>query len=388
MRVLLVCLNSKYVHTSLGIWYIKEYCKGLGADYFCLDSNINKPVEDICSEILSYNADIVGFSTYIFNVEKVKEVLLYIKQSNAKIVLGGPEAENNSDLWPLADTVMAGEGETAWASYLSGNNAKFIFGEPTKNIVFPYNDEYFENVKGKIAYFEASRGCPFCCSYCMSGEIPLRYFDIELVKQALLKFKGKDIRVLKFVDRTFNANQNYAAELLKFLIANFESENITFHFEVAPEIFSENLLEIISTAPVGLFQFEAGIQTFNEKSLAAVNRGSSVKAEANLKRLVSFKNCHIHTVLISGLPYEDLTSFIASFNRLFEVKAHQLQLGFLKILKGSALEKKLPKGYKICESAPYEVYETPWLTKNDFEVLKSVNEGLERVYNSGKFKKR
>lgn len=385
MKILLVCLNSKYIHTSLAIWYIKEYCKNLNAEIYCLDSNVNKTNADIISEILNYNADVIGFSTYIFNVEKVKEILPAVKASGAKIVLGGPEAEFNREIWHFADTVMTGEGETAWESYIKGNRDKFIASDEVENIVYPYTEEYFKNAEGKMAYFEASRGCPFSCTYCMSGEKPLRYFDIAEVKRALLKFKGKNIRVLKFCDRTFNANKKYACEIFKFVIDNFINDGIIFHFEVAPELFDENIFEILKTAPIGLIQLEAGIQTFNERSLKAVKRGNAVKAEENLKRLVALKNCHIHTDLIAGLPYEDLASFKESFNRLFAVRANQLQLGFLKILKGSALEKELPEGYIISPSAPYEVLETPDLSKDDFCILKGVNEALERIYNSGKF---
>lgn len=386
LKVALVCLNSKFIHTSLGIWYIKEYCKDCNAKFFMFDTFVNRNTEDIVADILECKPDIVGFSVYIFNVEKTVEVIKQIKEAGIKVVLGGPEATYNKDIWKYADQIVLGEGELAWKNILQGDKTKIITGIPVVKPVFPYTEEYFENAENRIVYFEASRGCPFSCSYCMSCNTNLRQFDFDEVTNQLLKFKNRDIKLIKFVDRTFNANKKYATRLIDWIVENFSDDGIRFHFEAAPELFDEPLFSAIENARKGLLQFEIGFQSFNEKSLITVNRKMNMEKSAdNVKRLVDFGNCHIHTDLIVGLPYEDFDSFKKSFNSLYELNAQQLQVGFLKILKGSELEKNLPKGYRVNENAPYEIIESPWIDENGIKQLKSFEVAVNSVFNSHRF---
>ncbi|MEG2454314.1 MAG: radical SAM protein, partial [Clostridia bacterium] len=360
MKITLVCLNSKFTHTSLGIWYIKQYCQSSKVDFSMLDTFVNRSTAEIVADILKTNPDIVGFSTYIFNVEKTVEVATEIKARGIRTVFGGPEATFNTKIHDLADQIILGEGERAWESIINGNNSHIIAGEETQNIAYPYTDEFFENAKNRMVYFEASRGCPFSCSYCMSAGTKLRQFPFEEVTRELLKFKNKDIRLIKFVDRTFNANKRYAERLLNWINENFSNDKIRFHFEVAPELFDEGLLNAIKNAKKGLFQFEIGYQSYSKKALEAVNRFENLEISAsNIKKLVSFNNSHIHTDLIVGLPYEDMLSFKQSFNELYSLGGHQIQVGFLKVLKGSKLENELADGYVVNETPPYEVTETP-----------------------------
>lgn len=385
-NVTLVCLNSRFSHTSLGIWYIKAYCFKCDANFNMLDTFVNRKTLDIVSDILATKPDIVGLSTYIFNVTKTIEVAKCLREKGVWVVLGGPEATFNKGIWQFCDQVVIGEGEKAWRSILEGNNSSIIYGEAVDEIVYPYSEEFFENAKNRTIYFEASRGCPYRCSYCMSADTKMIQFPLEKVENELKKFKNRGIRLIKFVDRTFNANKRFAEKLIRFLSKEFCDEGIRFHFEVAPELFDEELFDAIKSAPKGLLQFEIGYQSFCEEALLAVNRKTDLKlAEANIRKLLSFENCHIHTDLIVGLPFETYDKFIRSFNRLYDVGAHQLQIGFLKVLKGSVLESNLPQGYEVDEKPPYEFIVSPWLDKAQKAKLKKTEVAVDSVFNSHRF---
>lgn len=385
-KVTLVCLNSKYIHQSLGVYYLKAYAR---RDITIYESNINVDVDKIANDILKTEPDLIGFSCYIFNIEKTLEVVKKIKEkSKAKIFFGGPEASFEYDyLFDYCDQIIVGAGESGFISLLNGNNNKVIFGKRIDNPLefSPYTDEFFENAKGKIAYFEASRGCPFDCSYCMSSNDKLQLFDINLVKKELLKFKGKGIKILKFVDRTFNAKAEFSNEILQFLIDNFTDSDMTFHFEVAPDIFKESTLEIIKSARLGLFQFEAGIQTFNDEVLFNIHRKSNVKkAVENIKKLLSFENCHVHSDLIIGLTGEDENSLRNSFNTLYRLWTNQMQVGILKVLKGSRLKKE-QIGYVFSSLPPYEIVSTPTMSEEVIERGKKIAYLIDKYYNTNRF---
>lgn len=385
-NVTLVCLNSRFSHTSLGIWYIKAYCSDCGASFKMLDTFVNRKTEDIVCDIVETKPDVVGLSTYIFNVAKTLEVAKCLRQKGIRVVLGGPEATYNKAIWKYADQVVVGEGEKAWKSILSGNEDFVIYGESVAEIVYPYCEEFFENAKNRTIYFEASRGCPYRCSYCMSAETKLIQFPLEKVQNELKKLKNRGIKLVKFVDRTFNANKRFAEKLIRFLSREFANEGIRFHFEVSPELFDDGLFDAIQKSPKGLLQFEIGYQSFCEEALEAVNRKTDlILAENNIRKLLSFKNCHIHTDLIVGLPFETYEKFKISFNRLFDVGAHQLQIGFLKVLKGSVLEANLSAGYDVNANPPYEFIKTPWLSVAEKEKLKRLEVAVDSVFNSHRF---
>lgn len=395
----IVALNSKYVHTLLSPYYLKENCEYKDKIHI-VQSNINQSIEDIYALAIKDNPKLIALPCYIFNINCVLELSKLIKKRNPHIIIvyGGPEASfEYDDLLEIADIVITGEGEFAFnqmvcdlekSNYLL--ESKKVYNGKKMNFAdlkSPYSDDYFHDVEGKIAYFEASRGCPYSCAYCMSGNDGLRCFSLERTFVELEKFKGKNIRVLKFVDRTFNANKSFAKEIMKFLIKNSSEYSFGFHFEIAADILDDEFIEIVNTSPKGLFQFEVGVQSFNEKTLSAVVRKTNLnKLTDNLQKLTNTTKSHIHTDLIAGLPYEDYQSFVNGFNKLYSIKSDMLQLGFLKVLKGSALKNMLDDGYEYSKTPPYEIISTPYISKNELNLLKFAEEGCDKYYNSGLFK--
>ena len=389
-NVTLVAVNSKYIHQSLGIYYLKSYARR--DDINLIETNINVDTDKIIEKILKTNPSLVGFSCYIFNIEKVLEIAKKLREvSSTRIFFGGPEASYENDyLLDYCDQIIEGPGEKPFVKILNGDKSPKIQGEMVENPLeySPYTKEYFQNAEGKISYFEASRGCPFTCNYCMSSKDKLQLFDIDLVKKELLKFKGSKVKILKFVDRTFNAKESYTNEILQFLIDNFSDDDIIFHFEIAPDIVKESTLKIIGSARTHLFQFEAGIQTFNDSVLKCTHRKSNIaKAVENLKTLLSFKNCHIHSDLIIGLVSENMDSLRNSFNCLYNIWTNQMQVGILKVLKGSPLKENQGDGYVFEKTPPYEVISTPTMTKEEIDLGKKLAYLIDKYYNTNRFYK-
>ncbi|MBE6751194.1 MAG: DUF4080 domain-containing protein [Ruminococcaceae bacterium] len=417
MKVIIACLNSKFVHSSLAPWClfsgVKAYSKE--HDTKVMECTINSNIIDFAESILSENPEILSFSCYIWNIEKTLEVCKYLKsKSDVTIILGGPEvsyrAKNVLENYRFVDFVLSGEGEETYPQLLDilsqkgdlstvsglsyrktgeiiSNSEKVYTGTP----VSPYSDEYFNNLNGKITYIETSRGCPYRCAFCLSGNTsPLRFFDLEKVKEDIIKVSNSGTQTVKFIDRTFNANAKRANEIIKFIIDNRGikiPENVCFHFEIAGDILKEETFEILEKAPKGLFQLEIGMQSFNDETLNAINRKTDTKKLIeNIKRLISFQNMHIHIDLIAGLTGEDLKSFERSFDIGYSLGANMLQMGFLKLLYGADM-RKYPEKYpcKYTENPPYEVTETPWLSSEEIIKLKKCEDALERLYNSGRF---
>ena len=417
MRIVLATLNSKYIRSNLSLWCIKA-----GIEAFCTEkheviiseSTVNADSDVIFNDIVASKPDVVAFSCYIWNIEKILPLCRKIKDSTDCIIaLGGPEVEyrygeilNN---YRFVDYVISGEGEWSFSAFINGLtvgnsiNAEGVSFLDNGNIVSfpaiahrdtppsPYSDEYFERLNGRIAYMESSRGCPFRCAYCLSGQLSgLRYFDEGIVFDNIVKLSHSGTKTIKFIDRTFNADAKRADAILTFIRDNYGkniNDNICFHFEIAADILKESTMEILASMPSGLCQLEIGIQSFNEKTLNAINRKSDlVKLSENIKRLVSLGNMHIHTDLIAGLPFEDIKSFKNSFNKAFALKSDMLQLGFLKMLYGAEMrrnEDSFPCEYK--KAPPYEIISNEWLTQCDIKKLKCCEEALERLYNSRRF---
>ena len=255
----------------------------------------------------------------------------------------------------------------------------------------PFSDEFFHNLNGRISYIETSRGCPYRCAFCLSGRCsPLRYFDIEQVKRDIIKLANSGTQTVKFVDRTFNANAKRANEILLFIKENYGKEipqNVCFHFEIAGDILKNDTLEILSTMPKGAVQLEIGMQSFNEETLRTINRKTDIKKLVeNIKKLIGFENMHIHIDLIAGLTGENLESFKNSFNIGYSLKAHMLQMGFLKLLWGADMRENSEKyPCTFTDEPPYEVTWTPWLTGDEIKMLKNCEDAVDRLYNSGRF---
>jgi len=396
MKVVIVAVNSKYVHTMLAPRYLKANC--IGKDVEIFETNVNVPVYNTVVDVYLKKPDVVALSVYIFNESYVRRFISELKKvmPNVKIVLGGWEvAFNEQNYLPLADYILKGEGDFAFNNLLDDlQNCKDLpkiiecgTVEDLSQIKSPYEEDYAVLGKEKILYFETSRGCPYSCGYCMSSTTKrVRYFPLDRVFEDLKKVTRYNPKFLKFTDRTFNCNKKRATEILNHIVDNYSESGVCFHFEMSPELFDDEMISVVKRAKKGLFQFEIGVQSYNEQTLKAVNRHTkSDVVDANLRKIIDCKNTHVHVDLIAGLPHEDRQSFVCGFNRLIGLKPNELQLGFLKILKGSWMAKN-SEGYSVSEYSPYEIYSSPELSFEDVIELKNVNTVLEIYYNSGKFK--
>lgn len=419
-KVIIATLNSKYIHSSLAPWCLFTSAKKECSEDFNLsvfEGTVNENQELLAERLIKEKADIICFSCYIWNVEKILELCRRIKSNgNPVIILGGPEVayrqkellENNS----FIDFIFSGEGERILPDFLKGykkgdteNIKGASFRKDGKIVVSvcddgscedypsPYCEEYFESLKGRIAYIESCRGCPFSCAFCLSGESSrVRYFPVERVKKDILALVRHGAKTIKFVDRTFNCNSKRAKEILLFIKESYGKKigrDVCFHFEIAAHICDEDFISLILSMPEGLIQLEIGIQSFNEKTLSAIGRRTDLeRVEKTVRQLTEKANCHIHTDLIAGLPFEDYESFIRGFNRAYSLGANMLQLGFLKILHGSKMKNKkedYPCTYS--DNPPYEVIYTDCISEDELKKLHIAENELERLYNSGRFRK-
>lgn len=416
MKVIIGCLNSKYIHASLSPWCllagVREFAKTEVAASVC-ESTINADLNAFAQSI--DKADLYAFSCYIWNIEQTLYVCQKLKEKyDCKIVLGGPEvayrAKDALQKYGFIDFVLSGEGEFNFPKLVDVINLALpqdavdgLTYRESENILSlpeaeynltppsPYCKEFFESLGGRICYIETSRGCPYRCAFCLSGRCSsLRFFDIDIVKENILLLAASGTKTVKFVDRTFNANVARANEILNFIKDNYGDkipEGVCFHFEIAGDILREETLRILSQMPVGAVQLEIGMQSFNEETLRLINRKTDTqKLIKNIQTLLSFGNMHIHIDLIAGLTGEDLKSFKNSFNIGYNLRAHMLQMGFLKLLYGSDMREshdKYPCEYS--DKPPYEVTSTPWLTADEILRLKNCEDALERLYNSGRF---
>lgn len=416
MKIIISCLNSKFVHASLSPWCLLSGLRQFGAvrhEACVIESTINGDCQVFARKIADENPDVVAFSCYIWNITKTLEVCRMIKELHGcKIVLGGPEvAWRQSDVlerYEYIDFVLAGEGEWSFPDFINNINGDLssvsgltyrqggeIISIPEREYTdtppSPYCDEFFSALGGRITYIETARGCPYRCAFCLSGRCsPLRFFDIERVKGDILKLAVSGTQTVKFVDRTFNANVHRANEILSFIKENYGKaipEGVCFHFEIAGDILKESTLEILASMPVGAVQLEIGMQSFNEEVLRAINRKTDTKKlKENIKKLISFNNMHIHIDLIAGLTGENLESFIVSFNTGYYLKAHMLQMGFLKLLYGADMrENKEKYPCNFSDEPPYEITSNPWLSTDEIKMLKKTEDALDRLYNSGRF---
>ena len=411
MKTVFAALNAKYIHVNLALRSIAGVCRKFSPRI--REFTINDNIDSIIAALHMEKADIIAFSCYIWNIEKI----LYISQSLKKvnphltIILGGHEVshdacdvlENN----PWIDFVIMGEGEKPMHALLSAlyNNLpldkvpSLMYREsdriestplaPAGDLnMYPFAyDDSIRDYKGKIIYYESSRGCPFNCSYCLSGDNRrVNYLDTERVKKELLFFITNGVPLVKFVDRTFNADKKRAKEIWKFIIEN--SKTTCFHFELAGSLIDDETIELLKTAPKGIIQFEIGVQSTNPQTISAIGRDIEFeKVRGNVKRLLEADNIHIHLDLIAGLPYENYESFKKSFDDVVKIRPHVLQLGFLKLLKGSKLRTQTEAfGYKYKENAPYEIMENNFISFDEIIILKNIEELFDRYYNSGDFK--
>ncbi len=416
MKVIIGCLNSKYIHASLAPWCLLAGVKAFAKndyDIKVFESTINGNLHNFAQKIINENPQVVSFSCYIWNITQTLCICKEIKENlNCKIILGGPEVayrpQDILEKYDFIDFVLSGEGEWNFPLLLDNikgdltivdgltyrNNDEIIVNpekEYTNTPPSPYGAEFYENLKGRIAYIETSRGCPYRCAFCLSGRCSkLRFFDMNQVKKDIINLANSGTQTLKFVDRTFNANSKRANEILTFIKENYGTnipQNVCFHFEIAGDILTEETFEIFAQMPIGAVQLEIGMQSFNEDTLKKINRKTNTeKLIKNIKRLLKMGNMHIHIDLIAGLTGEDLESFKNSFNIGYSLKAHMLQMGFLKLLYGANMREN-PQDFpcEFNENPPYEVIATPWISADEMRTLKNCEDALSRLYNSGRF---
>lgn len=413
LKTLLVGINSKFIHSNLAIRYLKEYCDEFEVHF--KEYTINNNLDLVVSDIFLQRPEMVAFSCYIWNIEYVLKIASTLKKAdnNLKILLGGPEVSYNPKEFMESsrdiDYIIFGEGEVTLREFLGKldnteklyeidglafrKSEKIIVNSERKliedldDIKFPYKNE-LQDLEGKMVYYEASRGCPFNCQYCLSSTIHgVRNFPMERVKSDLKSLIDAGVSQVKFVDRTFNCNKGRTLEIFKYLIEL--NPDINFHFEITAELIDEKTLELLCNAPKGLFQFEIGVQSTNEDTLDIISRKSDFqKLSIVVKRLNQIDNIHLHLDLIAGLPGEDYESFKNSFNDVYNLKPQMLQLGFLKLLRGSGLRNRADElNIKYRNYAPYEVVSTKDITFDELLKLKDIEDVLEKYYNSGKFNK-
>lgn len=407
-KVVLAAINSQYVHLNLAVRYLKKYVEtNSDIKIEIYETNINNQLLNIIKDIFELNPDKIIFSTYIWNKEYVFGIIKEIKKvlPNTEVVLGGPEVsfnwKNIMEENPEIDAILIGEGERVFFNFLTKESDKVMGLVYRKNdeiyfngqekiiedldiIPFPYENEELEE-KTKIFYYESSRGCPFNCSYCMSSiDRTVRYYSVDRVKKDLKIFLNSPIKLLKFVDRTFNLKKERYMEIWKFLLENYR-EGITFHFEINANIFDDETLDFLERIPKGYFQFEIGVQTINPETMKSINRNNILDRLAhNIERIN--KNIHLHLDLIAGLPYETYEIFKRSFDYVHKLKPEMIQLGFLKLLSGTQMYNEIEKyGYSYFSKPPYEVFLNKFITFAEMIKLKNFEKILDYYYNSEKF---
>lgn len=423
MKVLLTAVNAKYIHSNLAIYSMKAYAeqKGCpGAEIQLAEYTINQQQDGILRGIYEKKPDLLCFSCYIWNISFVRELIRDVKKilPKTRIWVGGPEvsyydAEDFLKEMPQVTGVICGEGEETFAEvvrtyaqwekqeqepgkladvpgivYRDGEKLVFTGNRDILNmdeLVFPYeNLSLFEH---KIIYYESSRGCPFSCSYCLSSiDKKLRFRSVFLVKKELQFFLDHQVPQVKFVDRTFNCKKEHAMEIWKY-IKEHDNSITNFHFEIAADLLTEEEIGLIAAMRPGLIQLEIGVQSTNERTLQEIRRKTSFQEICKKVRAVAEgENVHQHLDLIAGLPYEDYKSFQKSFCDVYALRPQQLQLGFLKVLKGAYMEEMADAyGCVYKSKEPYEVLKTKWLTYGEISRLKGIEEMTEVYYNSGQF---
>lgn len=396
-KVLLCALNSKFIHSCLAVHSIKKYSVNHGYDkekIVIKEFTINDTIDYILNGIFSSKADTVAFSVYIWNVEYVSKICKIMKKISpeTEILLGGPEV-SYTEKHPFFDEkdfdfIIKGEGENSFYNFLSTGKITEEKITTLDEIPFPYDEENISLFENRIVYYETSRGCPFSCAYCLSSaEKGVRFLSIERVRNELQFFAAHNVRQVKFVDRTFNADKKRAYEIWKFIIENFSETNMNFHFEIAADLSDEDAIDLLSTAPAGLIQLEIGIQSTKDETLTlSCRKTDTEKVLSNTQKLVRAGNINIHTDLIAGLPGESLEDFKKSFNDVYVLNSHQLQLGFLKILHGTEMERISKNfGFVFSPHSPYEILSNKNLSHCDILFLKKFEDVFEKIYNSQRF---
>ena len=417
MKFLLAALNAKYIHSNPAVYSLRAYVdERLKPNVEIAEYTINNQMDKILYDIYVRKPDVIGFSCYIWNINMILDLAteLHKLMPGLPIWLGGPEVSYDAlklmEAYPFLAGIMIGEGEVTFQELLqyyvdlgkdgegAGRKLADIAGlclpggytavrelTDLNHLPFLYGD--LEGFSDRIIYYESSRGCPYRCSYCLSSiDKKVRLRDIAIVRKELKFFLDHKVKQVKFIDRTFNCIHKHAVEIWEYLLEH-DNGVTNFHFEIAADIMTDEEISLLSQMRPGLIQLEIGVQTVNPVTLKAIHRHMDlVRLKQTVQSLRAGKNIHLHLDLIAGLPYEDYTSFRKSFNEVYAMTPEELQLGFLKVLKGSEMQEKAPEyGIYYFEKPPYEVLYTKWLSYGEVRKLKKVEEVLTLYYNSGQY---
>ncbi|MFH1217508.1 MAG: DUF4080 domain-containing protein [Pseudomonadota bacterium] len=398
MKLSLISFNCRYTHSCLSLFYLRNQLETHVNDarVSLHQFTINDPYYATLMQISRMDAEVFFFSVYIWNSDLVSRIIndLAIIRPKSRMVLGGPQATAlHIDQPGVKKTVVTGEIEGIdqkfYADLITGNLAANYKCSRSPSFPSPFRQEDFhDQLANRAVYYESSRGCPYSCSYCISSTEPgIRYKETELVKQELGEILVHHPKSVRFVDRTFNASARRAVDIWKFLLAE-PHEGTTFHFEISPDLFTEEMFDLLQDAPPGLFQFEIGIQSTNPQTLNAINRKSNTTSSLiNIGRLAAFDSIHLHVDLILGLPYENMESFTRSFNDVFTTAPHYIQMGLLKILPNTPLVQQTEISNILrCQKPPYEVLATKWLSPEELSELFWFGECVEAFHNNRYFR--
>lgn len=411
MKTVVTTLNAKYIHTCLALRYLKAYAE---PDFpvEIAEFTIKDPSINIATDLFTKNPDVIGFSCYIWNIEETIPIINMLKKINPNltIVLGGPEVSYDTDYWmkriPEVDVIVIGEGEATFKdllhalqenrnfsdvngiAYRENGEIKFTYPREKMNlndIPSPFRfEEDLPNLAKRVTYVETSRGCPFSCQFCLSSiEVGVRYFNIDRMKDEILFLMNHGAKTIKFVDRTFNIRKSYAMEMFQFLI-DHHREGCVFQFEITADIMRPEVLEFLNEhAPPGLFRFEIGVQSTNDETNKLIKRRQNFEKLARTVTMVKEgKKIVQHLDLIAGLPEEDYQSFRKTFNDVFAMRPEELQLGFLKLLRGTGLRIQADEfGYVYMDQAPYEILANHVLSFADIVKIKQVEDVLNKYWN-------
>ncbi|XQY93170.1 B12-binding domain-containing radical SAM protein [Metabacillus sp. HB246100] len=411
MKTVLSTLNAKYIHTSLSIRYLKAYAAPL-YDVELAEYTIKDPAMNVVTDLYTKKPDIVGFSCYIWNIEETIKIIKMLKKIDPTliIVLGGPEVTYDTKEWmekiPEVDFIIIGEGEQSFKHLLDElhgaqrydqvSGIAYREGETIqikaqrnkidlKELPSPFRfEEDLPHLSKRVTYIETSRGCPFSCQFCLSSiEVGVRYFDREKVKDDIRFLMENGAKTIKFVDRTFNISRSYAMEMFQFLIDEHKPGTV-FQFEITADIMRPEVIQFLNdTAPAGLFRFEIGVQSTNDATNELVMRKQNFsKLTRTVTMVKEGKKIDQHLDLIAGLPDEDYSSFRKTFNDVFELRPEELQLGFLKMLRGTGLRLRAQDhGYVYMDHSPYEILRNNVLSFEDMIKIKQVEDVLEKYWN-------
>lgn len=414
MKILLVAVNAKYIHSNPAVYSLRAYAKEYRELIGIAEYTGNQQTDEILADIYQRRPDVAAFSCYIWNVEYIKEIIrnLRLVMPEIKIWVGGPEVSYNAieflEEMSEADGVMAGEGEHTFLTLVryyaeAAGSLEQIPGivrqkesggwgvNPAAKIPdmddIPFLYEDLSEFTNRIIYYESSRGCPYSCSYCLSSiEKKVRFRSLPLVKRELQYLLDRQVVQVKFVDRTFNCNHAHALGIWRY-IQEHDNGVTNFHFEIAGDLLNEEELSILKKMRPGLVQLEIGVQSVNPKTILEIDRVMDLGVLSEITgRILEGKNIHLHLDLIAGLPFEDYESVVNSFNEVYYMRPHQLQLGFLKLLKGSKMHRKAGDyGIAGRQNPPYEVLYTSWISFEEILKLKGVEEMVEIYFNSHQF---